>query len=398
MRVLILGGTRFVGRHIVEALLAGGHRASILTRGKSPDELPAQVERLRGDRDDGARGLKALAGGSWDACVDVSGYTPRQVRPSAEFLRASVKRYVFVSAVSVYGDPEVRPVRESHPRTAPAGEEVTEVNAETYGALKVTCEDIVRQIYGDRCALLRPQVVAGPHDASGRYSYWVQRATQGGEMLAPGDGSDHVQVIDARDVARFTRTAIETDLGGSFNLAGPRLTWAEFVKVLGAENVVWVAAEVLRSAGLTLEELPLFRPERGPRSSLMEVSNERARAAGLTLTDPEVTARDTRAWILARDPTPALSPEREAELIRRMRSRAAWPARHSPGGGRTPPRASVRRGRIRSTRRCRSAAANRESWRCRPVPRTPAARRWESRSRRGWRLEVRRALAVGPAG
>jgi 2'-hydroxyisoflavone reductase len=128
MTVLILGGTQFVGRHIVEALLAGGHKVSILTRGKSPDELPTQVERLRGDRDAGVLGLEALMGRSWDACVDVSGYTPRQVRPSAERLCARVKRYAFVSAVSVYGDPVHRPVRETHPRMPPADEDVTEVD------------------------------------------------------------------------------------------------------------------------------------------------------------------------------------------------------------------------------------------------------------------------------
>jgi len=140
-------------------------------------------------------------------------------------------------------------------------------------------------------------------------------------MLAPGDGTDHVQVIDVRDLARFTRTAIENDLGGIFNLAGPRLTRGEFMKVLGAENLVWVAAEIIDSAGLTFLELPLFRPERGARSSLMDVSNEKARKTGLTLTDPEVTARDMRAWILGRDLTPALSPEREAELIRIARQK-----------------------------------------------------------------------------
>src|SRR5690348_2694567 len=121
-RVLILGGTQFIGRHIAEALLAAGHTVSILNRGQSPDDLPAEVERLRGDRDDGASGLRALAGRSWDACVDVSGYTPRQVRPSADMLRESVNRYVFVSAVAAYGDPADRPVRETHPRAPPAAE------------------------------------------------------------------------------------------------------------------------------------------------------------------------------------------------------------------------------------------------------------------------------------
>src|SRR5262245_42213646 len=236
MKILILGGTQFIGRHIVEVLLSAGHTVSILNRGKLHDELPAQVERLRGDRDEGAQALQVLAGRTWDACVDVSGYTPRQVRPSAEMLCRNVKRYLFVSAVSVYGDPDHGPVDETHPRIPPAREDVTEVGGETYGALKVACENIVHQLYGDRCTILRPQVVGGPHDHIGQLSYWVHRATLGGEMLAPGDGSDHVQIIDVRDLARFTRIVIENDLGGSFNLAGPRLTWAEFMQVLHAAN------------------------------------------------------------------------------------------------------------------------------------------------------------------
>jgi 2'-hydroxyisoflavone reductase len=316
MNTLVLGGTQFIGRHIVETLLTAGHTVSILTRGRTPDELSARVERLRGDRDEGPQGLQALEGRSWDACVDVSGYTPRQVRPSAERLHARSQRYVFISAVSVYGDPRDRPVRESHPRLSAAGEDVIEIDGETYGPLKVACEDIVQAVYGDRCAILRPQVVVGPHDPSGRYSYWVQRASRGGEMLAPGDGSDHVQVLDVRDLARFVRTVIEHDLGGAFNLAGPRLTWREFMNVLGAENLVWVPAEILQSAGLTYQELPLFRPEHGPRASLMDVSNERARTAGLTLTSPETTARDTGAWLSGRNEPLALTPEREAALIR----------------------------------------------------------------------------------
>jgi 2'-hydroxyisoflavone reductase len=135
-------------------------------------------------------------------------------------------------------------------------------------------------------------------------------------MLAPGDGSDYVQVIDARDLARFAVRVVEDDLSGAFNLVGPRITWAEFIQLLGAEHVVWVKTEILRSAGLTFhEQLPLFRPEHSARSSLMDVSNERARASGLTLTDPAITVRDTRAWSLGIDIAPTLSPEREAELI-----------------------------------------------------------------------------------
>ena len=322
MRVLILGGTQFLGRHIVETLLAAGHAVTVLNRGVSPDELPRQVERLRGDRDEGPPGLQALMGQAWDVCVDVSGYTPRQVRASAEALRANVKRYVFISAVSVYGDPQDRPVRETHPCLPPAGEHVTDVNGETYGALKVACENIVQQVYGERATLLRPQVIAGPADPSGRYSYWVQRAEQGGEMLAPGDGSDHLQLIDVRDVARFVATVIERDLAGTFNLAGPRFTWARFITMLGAQNIAWVDAPTLLAAELSFNELPLFRPERGARSGLMDLSNERALAAGLTLTEPEVTLRDVRESLRGREPTTALSAQREAELIAVVRQRS----------------------------------------------------------------------------
>jgi len=321
MKVLVLGGTQFIGRHIVETLLATGHKVSILTRGKSPDELPHEVERLRGDRDQGARGVAALLERSWDVGIDVCGYTPRQVRPSAEMLRDSVRRYVFVSAVAVYGDPQERPVRETHPRVLPAPEDETRVEGELYGRLKVACEDIVREIFAARCAILRPQIVVGPHDPSGRYAYWVERAIRGGEMLAPGDGSDHLQVIDVRDLVRFVVTVIEHNLSGPFNLAGPRFTWAKFMKLLQAEKIAWVDAETIKAAGVTEFELPLFRPEHGPRSGLMDISSERALDAGLRLTDPDVTMRDVRTWLSGKLQVPALSPQREAELIRLSRHR-----------------------------------------------------------------------------
>ncbi len=316
MKILVLGGTQFVGRHIVEELVRAGHSVGTLNRGQSVDELPSQIERLRGDRDAGAGGLDSLRGRTWDVCVDVSGYTARQVRASAEKLRSCVGHYVYLSAVSVYGDPASGPVHETQARLPPASEDVIEINAETYGRLKVTCENIVQEVYSNRCTLLRPQVVAGPHDPLDRFSYWVRRATQDGPMLAPGDGSDYLQVIDAGDVARFTRLACENGFGGSFNLAGPRLTWKEFMSVLGAQDLVWVAAETIQKAGLTEFELPLFRPNGGRRSSLMHVSSERAVGQGLTLTDPRVTIQNVRNWLLSGPSLEvALSREREADLI-----------------------------------------------------------------------------------
>ena len=315
MKILILGGTQFIGRHMTLAFLAAGHTVSVLPRGLSPDDLPLEVERLRGDRDRGPAGLQALTDRTWDACIDVSGYTPRQVRPSAELLRAQVQRYVFISSVSVYGDTQRRPVLETDPLLPAEAEDVTEINGETYGPLKVTCEGIVQELYGPRSTILRPQIVAGPHDHTGRYPYWVNRAVQGGEMLAPGDGSDHLQVIDVRDLARFAVQVVEDKLEGVFNLVGPRLSWSVFMQVLGAEQLTWVSTEVLEAQGVTSQELPLFRPEHGPLSSLMDVSPDRILAAGLTLTDPAVTVRDTRAWSETAHLTPPFTLEREAAVL-----------------------------------------------------------------------------------
>lgn len=319
MKILLLGGTQFVGRHIAEALVKAGHQVTLFNRGQTADSLSANLERLRGDRDLGLPGLAQLAGRTWDVCVDVSGYTPSQVRASAQMLRDSVGHYVFMSAVSVYGAPAAGPVDESFPQLPPAAESVTGIDRDTYGPLKVTCERIVEEYYPDRSTLLRPQIVAGPHDPYDRFSYWVRRVTQGTEMLAPGDGSDFLQVIDARDVARFVAGVSEHRLTGSFNLSGHRVTWAAFLEILGAKCLVWVPAHLLSDQSVPESELPLYRPVGGPRSRLMHVSHDRAVAAGLTLTPVETTARDVRAWLPTSTLAPALSGEREAELIRLSR-------------------------------------------------------------------------------
>ena len=283
----------------------------------TPDDLPPQVERLRGDRDEGAAALEALKDRNWDACVDVSGYTPRQVRPSAERLSGIVARYIFISTGSVYGDAKLRPVTEANPTMTPAAEDVTVIDGDTYGPLKVTCENIVREIYEERATILRPQIVAGPHDPSGRFTYWVKRAMIGGTMLAPGDGTDHVQVIDGRDLARFARKAIEEGIAGTFNMAGHRVAWKEFMALLDPKDPVWVPKDILE--GVDSAELPLYRPEHGAYAGLMDVSNAKALAAGLQLSALAVTVKDTRDWLASVDLPLALSAQREAELISKVR-------------------------------------------------------------------------------
>lgn len=322
MHILVLGGTRFVGRHIVEALLASGHHVCVFTRGTSRDELPGSVERLHGDRSQGIAGIAALTGRAWDACIDASGYTPTQVRPSAELLHTQLCRYLFISTVSVYRELGRGPVVETDELLPEAAEDIVEVTGETYGPLKVTCERMIRATYDDRCTIVRPQIVAGPYDPTGRHTYWVQRALQGDEMLAPGNGQDHLQVVDARDVARFAVSVVEKNIQGIFNMAGPRMTWATFMQTLGVTSATWVAADILRSAGVTSGELPLFIEDGAEYSGIMQVAADRAAEAGFTVTDPATTVADTRAWLREVPMTPTLSVERERELIAAARARS----------------------------------------------------------------------------
>jgi len=265
VNVLILGGSGLIGRHTASALLTAGHRVSAMQRGDGA-VLPTGVHRIQGDRE----ALPSLADGGFDACVDTCGYFPRTLRASCETL-AGVRRYVYVSAVRVYGDPAAGPVTENFLRVPPAANDVDEIDDASYGPLKVACEDVVRAAFGDRATLLRLQVVAGPGDVSGRIAHW--RALPDGPF--PGDGSDWLQLVDVRDVARFVATVVERDLGGAFNLAGPRARWREFVEALGVSRPRWAPVD-----NPQFRTTPLYRPAGTRFATLMDVSSARAEAAG----------------------------------------------------------------------------------------------------------------------
>lgn len=316
MDILILGGTQFVGRHIAEGFLHAGHKVTVFNRGVSPDPLPADVGRLHGDRDQGHAGIAALAGRTWDICVDVSGFTPQQVRPTAELLWGQVSRYIYISSRAVYAEPSPLPITEDAPLQAPCAEDVTDINGETYGPLKVACEQIVRETYGDACTILRPQIIVGPHDAETRYPYWLERGTRGGPVLVPGDSPAHLQLIDARDVARFVVRVAEKQISGTFNLAGERLPWPDFLQLIGSKDAHFVARQKVQPHLSQFRELSLYLPDNAPDAGRMNVSIARALAAGLTLTDPAVTARETLAWSRGAGLRYELTPEREAELMR----------------------------------------------------------------------------------
>lgn len=332
MKVLILGGTLFVGRHLVEAALARGHEVTIFNRGRRGPELFPEVEKLRGDRDGR---LDALRGRSWDAVVDTSGYVPRIVRASAELLAGAAKLYVFVSSVSAYADFS-RPFAEGSPEATMADESVEEVTGGTYGPLKVLSERAAEAAMPGRVLVVRPGLIVGPHDPTVRFSYWTARVARGGEVLAPGRPGRQIQVIDARDLAGWTLRMAEEGRAGLYNASGPdyELTMGRFLEECRAVSgsgarLTWVEEEFLLERGVEpWGELPLWIPESSEtHSHFLRANIDRALAAGLAFRPLAETVRDTLAWQREtrgrprpdKDGVPlpdlTLKPERERELL-----------------------------------------------------------------------------------
>lgn len=318
MNLLILGGTKFLGRHAVDAALAGGHEVTIFTRGQTNPELFPDVEHLQGDRDGD---LGALEGRGWDGVVDTSGYVPRVVRRSAELLRDAVDRYVFVSSISVYDDFS-QPIDESTAVAQledPANEDVLE----HYGALKAACETVIDEVYGDRGANVRAGLIVGPYDPTDRFTYWPRRIAAGRDVLGPGNPAAPVQFVDARDLAAWlVKLALEGP-GGVFNATGPAepLTFADLLEraraAIGSDaNVVWIDEQTLLDAEVQAwTELPLWLPG-DDYAGMARADTRRALAAGLTFRSLEQTVVDTLAWDRTVDgDRPTLSREKERTVL-----------------------------------------------------------------------------------
>jgi 2'-hydroxyisoflavone reductase len=318
MKLLVLGGTQFLGRHLVEAALERGHEVTLFNRGQTRPELFPGVERLVGDRDGD---LAALEAGEWDAVVDTSGYVPRVVRQSAELLASRVRRYLFVSSISVYADVSRPGVDEDAP-VARLEEDTEEYRGPAYGALKALCEEVVTEVYGDRATIVRPGLIVGPWDPTGRFTYWPARIAAGGDVLAPEPRDAAVQVIDARDLADFCLHLLEGDVAGTFNATGPEepLTIEQVLTACeGDANLVWVPADWLVERGVgEWMELPLWlsSPEYG---GMMGIDVSRGVQAGLTFRPLERTIADTLAWARSGeapiDPPAGMAREREQELL-----------------------------------------------------------------------------------
>ncbi len=325
MRMLVVGGTKFVGRHVVAAAVAAGHEVTLLHRGVTGPGLFPTAVHLLADRDDPAALTDVVAGGEWDATVDVSGYFPRQVHALADALDNRGGRYVYVSSSSVY-DPVTPGFAEDGRVFAEPDPEPTTVTDATYGGLKVGCERVARERFGEAVLVVRPTYVIGPWDHHGAFDYWVHRIARGGEVLAPGAPDAPMQVIDARDIAGFILTALDTSTVGPFHLVGASATYAfqdlldDVAVGVGATGVTftWVDTAYLRAAGESGATLPLWSAG-DPVEDLASTADPAASlAAGLTVRPVAESARDVLAGGTV--PTRGLTPEREVELLRGYRS------------------------------------------------------------------------------
>ncbi len=350
MKALVLGGTRFLGRHLVDALCAAGHEVTLLNRGRSDPTAFAELEQLHGDRDPKlGDGLQRLTGRSWDVAFDLCGYVPRVVRASCDALAGRVGRYVFVSSISVYADFAVPGLDEDAAVAALTDPHTEEVMAH-YGALKAACEREVSAVFGAAALNVRPGLIVGPFDPTGRFTYWPVRMARGGDVLAPAPAAYPVQFIDARDLAQWMAQAARAGVGGTFNVTGPVMadsgtaagktagkaagTTLGAVLQACADNsgaaarVLWVDPVFLAQERVApWTDLPLWV---GPDDAAMnQVSVARALATGLVTRPVHDTIADTLAW--TRSPSyraPAgpyanvgLEAQREAALLARYAQR-----------------------------------------------------------------------------
>ncbi|MBJ6760277.1 NAD-dependent epimerase/dehydratase family protein [Myxococcaceae bacterium JPH2] len=316
-RILILGGTEFLGPALVDAARARGHVVTLFNRGKTRPELFPDLEKLRGDRDPSkGEGLKALEGRTWDAVIDTSGYFPRLVKASAELLAPHVGHYVFVSSISVYKDLREYGIDERSPVATIADPTMEKVTEESYGALKALCEQAAETAMPGRSLSVRPGLIVGPDDPSDRFTYWPVRVARGGEVLAPGDGEDPVQFIDVRDLAAWLIHGVERKLTGTFNATGPqepvpmralldtckqatgsdaRFTWADSAFLTKQKVNAW-------------SDMPVWISRTSEEKGMGRVGITRALAQGLTFRPTADTVRDTLAWFKT------LPPARQAKL------------------------------------------------------------------------------------
>jgi len=298
LKILVLGGTGFIGPHIVREALARGHEVTLFNRGHSNTDLFPDVKKLVGDRDGG---LDVLKTGQWDVALDISGYVPRLVQDSAEMLKDRVGRYLFTSSVAAYNWTDELFPKSNNSKMAVWSNPDSEDQWKYYGEFKAQCERIVEKNYADRATLVRPTYVAGPGDSTQRFTWWVDRINKGGDVLAPGKPEASFDIIDVRDLAAFCIQLLEDDRGGAFNAAGPagRFSYGGMLNGIrattdSAVNFIWVDAGFLKKHEVGEREMPLWSEKNGMTELIME--NQSSIDAGLRFRPFCETAIDTLAW------------------------------------------------------------------------------------------------------
>ena len=320
--LLIMGGTRFIGPHIIRTARERGHRVTMFNRGKTNPDLFPDVDRLTGDRVAGD--LSALEGSNWGAIIDTSAYFPHVVHQLLDILGDGIGHYLMVSTISVYDGWDYPGIDEDTQKHEPLYDESADLTGETYGPLKVACEKRAHEHAPGALTILRPGIVAGPRDHTDRFTYWPVRAARGGQMLAPGAPADPIQYIDVRDLAAWMLDCLEQQITGTFNTVVPRgsVTMGSLVEASqdatgdGAAEATWVSADTLRDHDAE-EEFPLWAPADGATRGLHRVDTSRAIEAGMTTRSVADTAADTLAWFdkQRRELGAGPSPEREKELL-----------------------------------------------------------------------------------
>ena len=333
MRILILGGTGFLGPHQVEYARARGHEITLFNRGKTAPDLFPNIEQLRGDRNDD---LESLKGRRWDVVIDNSASIPRWVRQSAQLLKDSAERYLFVSSLSVFSDDSIIGMTESSPVGKLDDPTVEEITGATYGPLKVLCEKEAERAFPGRALVIRPGLIVGPGDRSDRFTYWPARIDRGGEVLSPGNPTDPVQIVDVRDLAGWMIDMLERRATGVYNATGPKaeLSMAEMLygirAVTSAEvSFTWVPAEFLDEHKVRAwSDMPVWVPSTPETAGFSRFDCSKAFGAGLSFRPLAETALDTLNWFRA---LPAarkeklragLPADREREVLEAWRTRS----------------------------------------------------------------------------
>lgn len=324
VRLLIIGGTRFLGRHLAESAVMRGHEVTLFNRGRSDPQAFPKLEKILGDRE---TDLHLLKGHSFDAVIDTCGYVPRVVKASAEALENS-GTYAFISSVSAFGRMDRPGIDESGAVATVDDTTVEEIRGDTYGPLKALCEKAVEEVFGERTLNIRPGLIVGPWDPTDRFTYWPVRVERGGKVLAPGHPSYRIQFIDARDLADWTIKILEERVGGLFLAIGPKepTTLGQLLETClevtqRKSELVWVSEKQLLEAEVApWQELPLWIPESSAEvSGMQKLDNHKALASGLRFRPVENTVSDTLDWFHQHREGTALmaglDPQKEAEII-----------------------------------------------------------------------------------